>query len=76
MFAAKSVVTFTTTFEGLLITGKPEESLIATLEKTVNGLVAGGLITFVILKENVPEDGGSVPILKEISEEVNVGDPL
>ena len=56
MFAAKSVVTFTTTFEGLLITGNPEESLIATLEKTVNGLVAGGLITFVILKENVPED--------------------
>jgi hypothetical protein len=73
MFAAKSVVTFTTTFEGLLITGNPEESLIATLEKTVNGLVAGGLITFVILKENVPEDGASVPILKEISEEVNVG---
>ena len=66
MFAAKSVVTFTTTSEGLLITGKPEESLIATLEKTVNGLVAGGLITFVILKENVPEDWATAPILKEI----------
>ena len=56
MFAAKSVVTFTTTFEGLLITGNPEESLIITLENTVYDLVAGGLITFVILKENVPED--------------------
>jgi hypothetical protein len=56
MFAAKSGCTATNTVEGLLITGNPEESLIITLEKTVYDLVAGGLITFVKLKENVPED--------------------
>jgi hypothetical protein len=56
MFAANSGYTVTVTFDGLLITCDPVESLTTTFEKTMNYLVAGGLITFVMLKENVPID--------------------
>lgn len=74
--AAKSGCTTTTTVEGLFITEKPEESLIIRLESTVYDLVAGGLITLLIVKEKVPVDYPSVTILKEISDDVNVDDPL
>ncbi len=53
MFAAKTGCTATLA-EGLYITGNPEKSLTTTLVNTMYDLVAGGLITFVILKENVP----------------------
>ena len=53
MLAAKRGWTETAA-EGLFITKNPEESLTTILVKTVKDLVAGGLITFVRLKENVP----------------------
>jgi hypothetical protein len=75
MFAAKTGCTVTPA-EGLFITRNPEESLMTTLVNTVYVLVAGGLITFVILKENVPVFWLSDSILKEISVEVNTTELL
>ncbi len=58
------------------ITRDPEESLITTFEITVYDLVAGGLITLLIMKEKVPVDYPRVLILNEISDDVNTDEPL
>lgn len=58
------------------ITRDPEESLITTFEITVYDLVAGGLITLLMMKEKVPVDYLRVLILNEISDDVNTDEPL